>query len=278
MCPCGHQAALLHQTVSQRQTHTSDKSWHLKSRILIYSDRGGGCVDHPAEYTLQSLPNRTSSKVTVCVWFPESWLTGHPVGCINSAELLCNLPGPQLLSAVPMMLNSVQAKAERNDPLLGRDPSMSHSESSHDRAIWKAADIAGEHELAFYPSSMHHGLYLFNSATCLWVFIHSVSVMCAWEKRTCRAHAGYARKASFKIRWGFLIVACGGSEAALNSEYPLLCNTFVTSWAIWPGWYLWLPRSTKSGVQTRAGDVSHWYSRLWPPPPPFLSRIPARKV
>ena len=180
MCLCGHQAALLHQTVSQRQTHSSDKTWLLNSRILIFSDLGGGgvgCVDPPAEYTLQSLPNRTSCKVIVCVWFPESWLTGHPVGCINSAELLCNLPGPQLLSAVPMMLNSVQAKAERNDPLLGRDPSMSHSESSRDRAIWKAADIAWEHELAFYPSSMHHGLYLFNSATCLCVFIHWVSVM-----------------------------------------------------------------------------------------------------
>ena len=83
---------------------------------------------------------------------------------------------------------------------------MSHSESSHDRAIWKAADIAGEHELDFYPSSRHHGLYLFNSATCLCVFIHSVSVMCVWEKRTCWAHAGNARKASYKSRWGFFLL------------------------------------------------------------------------
>lgn len=73
---------------------------------------------------------------------------------------------------------------ERNDALtlrwtLGRDPLMSHSALSHDRAAWKAAHIVGEQQLAFYQGSnktvIHHGLYLLNNAICLCVYPYSGS-------------------------------------------------------------------------------------------------------
>lgn len=94
--------------------------------------------------------------------------------------------------------------------ILGRDPLMSHSALSHDRAAWKAAHIAGEQQLAFYQGSnktvIHHGLYLLNNAVCLCVYTHTVAVTLHM--------LGLCKQASYEIKLEFLSVCL----IELNSE------------------------------------------------------------
>lgn len=135
-CLSGHQVALLSQTVSPNRKLKDQPLQRLKaesSSVYILS-HGGGCVDHPAEYTLELSTNTAALRSVHSIFCPASWLTGHPFGWINWVEFRRNLTGPQLLTAFPMMLKSL-AKAERNDPLTVRDVPLRVMTGQHGRQL-----------------------------------------------------------------------------------------------------------------------------------------------
>lgn len=134
-CLCGHQVALLSQTVPQ-QKNAGQTLAKAKGRVLIFVHfiTWGGCVDHPAEYTLELSTNTAVLRSVHSILCPASWLAGHRFGWINWLELQRDLTGPQLPTAFPMMLKSL-ASAERNDPLAVRDVPLRVMTGQHGRQL-----------------------------------------------------------------------------------------------------------------------------------------------
>ncbi len=85
------------------------------------------------------------------------------------------------LNNIYQVARNIKAKVVSLSWILVKDPPMSLSAQSHDRA----AHIVWEQQLAFNQSLdktvIYHGLYLLNNAIWLCVFIHKVAVMCSWK-------------------------------------------------------------------------------------------------
>lgn len=92
LCPLGV-SILLHYTTTWKRGDRTLHRHRQGSHRCTFRHRGG-CRDHPG------LSKHNGSQVSFL--FPTPRLTGHTVRWINSDELWCVLPGPQLLSPVPM--------------------------------------------------------------------------------------------------------------------------------------------------------------------------------